>query len=392
MTAIVEHDPLASATLQSVLGGDIVLLDSLDALLRHLDDYPDEDVVVLGPSVDITAGLHLAETMRLTRPSLGVVLVRRRVDTSILAEALRAGVREVVEERDLSGIHDAVRRALDISWAMRHSNGAVAEEPNGHRGTLITVFAAKGGCGKTTVATNLAALIADSGAGSVCLVDLDLAFGDVAITMQLLPQHTIDDAVAIGPALDHAAVRSLLTQHSSGVRALAAPLQPDAREHISADLVGRVLDLLLDDFDYVIVDTPPAFDDHVLQAFDHSDLLLLLATLDVPALKNLKLTLETLELLNYSKDRWRILLNRADSKVGLSVSDVEKALRIPISGQIPSSRDVPASINKGVPIVLDDPRHSVSQALRRFAEQHITVSTDDKGAGSRRRLRRKARI
>ena len=135
-----------------------------------------------------------------------------------------------------------------------------------------------------------------------------------------------------------------------------------------------MLDLLKQQFDFVVVDTPPAFDDHVLAAFDQSDVVALLATLDIPALKNLKLTLETLDLLNYPRDRWRIVLNRADSKVGLALGEVEKTLKAPISAQIPSSRDVPASINRGVPIVLDDPKHPVSQAIKPFAERHVAGS------------------
>ena len=115
----------------------------------------------------------------------------------------------------------------------------------------------------------------------------------------------------------------------------------------------------------------PTFSDHVLSAFDASDMLLLIATLDIPALKNLKLTLETMDLLNYPRDRWRIILNRADSKVGLAIGEVEKSLRATISAQIPSSRDVPAAINRGVPIVLDDPRHSVSVAIKTFAENYV---------------------
>ena len=123
-----------------------------------------------------------------------------------------------------------------------------------------------------------------------------------------------------------------------------------------------------------MVDTPPAFTDQVLTAFDISDVVVLIATLDIPALKNLKLTLDTLDLLNFPREKWRIVLNRSDSKVGLSIADVEKTLRIPIAAQIPSSsRDVPASINRGVPIMLDDPKHPVSKAIRDFAERHIAA-------------------
>lgn len=122
----------------------------------------------------------------------------------------------------------------------------------------------------------------------------------------------------------------------------------------------------------------------MLAAFDRSDIIALLATLDIPALKNLKITLETLDLLNYPRDRWRIVLNRSDSKVGLSITEVEKTLGMPIAAAIPSSRDVPASINRGVPIYIDDPRHPVSQALRAFAESSMdtAAATIGKSTGS----------
>jgi pilus assembly protein CpaE len=295
--------------------------------------------------------------------------VRSRVDTGLLAEAMRAGVRDVVGERNIAGLHEAVRRTKGLAEAIRNqSPGAVNGRP---RGRIITVFSAKGGCGKTTLATNMAAALADRGRREVCLVDLDLAFGDVAIALQLFPAHTIADAVPLGEHADFGAVQALLTPHSPGLTTLVAPVEPGSGEGIPASLVSRLLQVLRDHFDYVIVDTPPAFDDHVLSAFDLSDVVALIATLDIPALKNLKLTLETMDLLNYPRDRWRIVLNRADSKVGLKIDEVEKSLRATISAQLPSSRDVPAAINRGVPIVLDDPRHPVSVAVKTFAEQYV---------------------
>jgi pilus assembly protein CpaE len=219
----------------------------------------------------------------------------------------------------------------------------------------------------------MAAALADRGRREVCLVDLDLAFGDVAIALQLFPAHTIADAVPLGDNVDFGAVQALLTPHSPGLTTLVAPVEPGTSEGIPASLVSHLLQVLRDHFDYVIVDTPPAFDDHVLAAFDLSDVVALIATLDIPALKNLKLTLETMDLLNYHRDRWRLVLNRADSKVGLDFREVEKSLKARISAQLPSSRDVPAAINRGVPIVLDDPRHAVSMAIKQFAEQHVAT-------------------
>jgi pilus assembly protein CpaE len=371
MTTICDLDRVVANALSSSVGGSTVVT-SLEALRQHLDADPAEDTVVLGPTVDQSAAFRIADQMRIERPSLGVVLVRQRVDSGLLAEAMRAGVREVVDQRNIAGLHAAVRHSQNLAVAMREQS-PLPGAPGRPRGRIVTVFSAKGGCGKTTLATNMAAALADRGRREVCLVDLDLAFGDVAIALQLFPAHTIADAVPLGDNVDFGAVQALLTPHSPGLTTLVAPVEPGTSEGIPASLVSHLLQVLRDHFDYVIVDTPPAFDDHVLAAFDLSDVVALIATLDIPALKNLKLTLETMDLLNYHRDRWRLVLNRADSKVGLDFREVEKSLKARISAQLPSSRDVPAAINRGVPIVLDDPRHAVSMAIKQFAEQHVAT-------------------
>lgn len=378
MTAIVEFDPIGAASIKGALGADSAVLPGLDALRAHLDVNVFEDCVVLGPSVDQQDVFALAEDMRLRRPSLGVVMVRRRIDTAVLTDALRSGVREVVQERDLAGLTTAVRRQREIAARLREQ----VENPEGGEsqvrgGRVVTVFSAKGGCGKTTLATNLAAALADQKRGSVALLDLDLAFGDVAIALQLFPTHTIADAVPIGEDLDGPALLSLLTSHRSGLQALVAPMEPSAADTIDNALVVHIIDLLREDFDYVVIDTPPALDDNVLAAFDRSDVVALLATLDIPALKNLKLTLETLDLIGFSRDRLKIVLNRSDSKVGLALAEVEKTLKAPIVAQIPSSRDVPASTNRGVAIVSDEPKNPVSIAISAFIDEYVVAAGDD---------------
>ena len=371
MTLIVENDPASAQTLRSSLGPESPVLESLDGVERHLRENEHEHVIVVGPTIGTEAAMNLAERLRVSRPHVGVVLVRARVDAKLLSDALRAGVREVVNSRELASINAAARHAQELAARMIAVGGEEGGEEEHGRATVITVFSAKGGCGKTTVSTNLAAALADGGRREVCIVDLDLAFGDVAIAMQLFPTHTISDAVALEDTLDQSGVASLLTQHSAGLRVLSAPVEPGLAENIPVSLVSKLLSIMKEMFDYVIVDTPPAFTDQVLAAFDASDLAILLATLDIPALKNLKLSLETLELLNYPREKIRLILNRADSKVGLDAGEVEKTLRAPISALIPSSRAVPAATNRGVPIVTDQPHHAVSLALIGFAEQHI---------------------
>jgi pilus assembly protein CpaE len=389
MTTIVERDSALADMLQSAAGGGGIILESLDQLRRHLAAQQDEYAVVLGPSVELSAATALADTVRVTQPGLSIILLRRRIDTAVLADCLRAGVREVIEDRDLTGLGEAVRRAYTLWQALTNH----ADEPTERaQGQLITVFSAKGGVGKSTVATNLAASLVDEGKQRVCLVDLDLAFGDVALMLQQFPTHTIADAPGLDQ-VDPSAVQSLLTEHSDGLYTLAAPLQPDAKESIPAALVGRILQILKESFDFVVVDTAPAFDDFILQAFDHSDLILLVGTLDIPALKSLKLTCDTFELLNLPKQNWRLVLNRADSKVGLSPAEVEKTLGMSITTSIPSSRDVPACINRGVLIVRAEPRHGVSASIKDLAKDLLgsapaSVATSAVPAGERADQRR----
>jgi len=372
-TVVVDGDPVTAQRLANACGPTPETVATTPALRQRLDLDPLPLTVVLGPSVPLHEAVAIAEQQRLR--AVGVVLVRDAVDTSLLAEALRGGVREVVLTTDLPALSEGVKRSDELSEALRAIPGRSGPGADGHGATVVTVFSAKGGSGKTTMATNLAAALADRGRRDVVLVDLDLAFGDVAIALQLFPAHTIADAVTLGEDdLDFSGLQALLTPHSPGLTTLVAPLEPGAAETIPASLVTRIVEVLRENFDFVVVDTPPAFDDQVLAAFDLSDVIVLIATLDIPALKNLKLTLETLDLLNYPRDRWRIVLNRADSKVGLAIAEVERTLRVPITAHVPSSRDVPASVNRGVPLVLDEVRHPVSVAIKDFAEDHVASS------------------
>jgi|tagenome__1003787_1003787.scaffolds.fasta_scaffold20981281_1 pilus assembly protein CpaE len=373
MPLIVESNSSNAELFLSVAGAGTSVVGSLDELKRALTENLEEHAVVLGPTVDLEAAAALADNLRVTRPAVSVILMRRRVDTAILAEALRSGMREVVEERDLTGLGEAVRRAHQVYRAVTGPGGTPEGQPTGR---LLTVFSPKGGVGKTTIAVNLAmALATRDKKYRVCLVDLDLGFGDVAITLQLFPARTIADAVALESDLDFAVLEPLLTPHRRGFSTLVAPVQPDAKDSIPASLIARILSVLKANFDFVIVDTSPAFDEHVLQAFDETDELLLVTTLDVPTLKNVKIACETLDLLNFPKPHRHLVLNRADDKVGLAPEKVEVTLDMRIAQAIPTSPEVANATNAGEPIVASSPKHQVSQAINRLAGALINVKT-----------------
>jgi pilus assembly protein CpaE len=303
------------------------------------------------------------------RPTVGVVLVRYQIDVRVLSQALQCGVREVVAAGDDRALAAACERSLQVSSRLTAVPAANGEAP-ASQGEIITVFAPKGGVGKTTLATNLGIVLSGEGR-QVCVVDLDLASGDIAISVQLDPVRTLVDAVPMAGHLDTTGAASLLTRYRPGLQMLLAPVAPGDAEKITPALVTELLGVLRTMFEYIVVDTPAYLSEHVLAAMDVSAHHVLIATPDVPALKNLRVTADMLDLLSYSKEARSIVLNRSDSNVGLSPDDVERVLRTPIAVHIPSSRAVPLSINNGTPITLVNHEHPVSRAIVRFAQQRL---------------------
>lgn len=367
MTILWDSDPAAAETYHFAVSDRIEVAEVANTVTRKLAANPLEMLVIVGPDVDLEAASSLAEQVRSERPEVSVILLRRRLDVAILGQALRAGFREVVAADDLTSLSTACRRSLEISRRLVGISGGGAPVADGK---VVIVFNAKGGCGKTTISTNLGAYLASTGA-RVLLVDLDLAFGDVAISLQLRPAASVGDLVAMLGHVDEQGLASVVTKHGSGLDTVCAPSEPREADRIPGSTVGEMLRIARRTYDYIVVDTPPAFTEHVLVALDMCDVLVLIATLDIPAVKNLRLTMETLDQLGHPRDGRVVMLNRSDAKVGLSTVDVVAAIKVPIGAMIPSSPHVPASTNRGVPIVLDEPKHPVSLALMTFADKYI---------------------
>jgi Flp pilus assembly CpaE family ATPase len=359
-------EPASTARdLMHSIGGEVRVADTLGAAAKLLDGDPNETLVVIGPRVATGDALAFSAALRLARPAVGVILARREFDIALLTKALQSGVREVVPVADQAALTAACRRSFEVSRRML----TPPVEDESTPGQVVTVFAAKGGCGKTTLAINLGVALARQ--ASVCVVDLDLAFGDVAISVQRDPIRTMVDALPMAGHLDVTGTSSLLTSYQPGLDLLLAPVTPGDGEKIPPTVVGELLAVLRTMFEFIVVDTPAQFSEHVLTAMDVSGQLVLLTTPDVPALKNLRVTLDMLDLLSYPRQIRSVVVNRSDSKVGLSLERVERVVRCPISAYVPSSRAVPISINKGTPITLDAPGHPVSQAISRFAQERL---------------------
>jgi pilus assembly protein CpaE len=360
------------------LGSEVRTAEDLTAAARLLDSDPAETLVVIGPQAGTEDALGFASALRMVRPAVGVILVREHTDLGMLNQALQSGVREVVQAGDHAALAAACRRSRDVSWRILAATTTERTGPTVD-GKIITVFTAKGGVGKTFLAINLGVVLAQRGANQVCVVDLDLSSGDVAISLLLDPVRTLADAVPMSGHIDTTGAASLLTPYRPGLDMLLAPVTPGDAEKVPPSLAGELLAVLRTMFDYVVVDTPPSLSEHVLTALDASAHHVLLTTPDVPALKNLRVVLDVLDMLSYPPEIRSVVLNRAEPKLRLTQEDVERVIRTPVAVQIPASRAVPISVNKGTPITLASPGHAVSKAISNFARQRLLPAPVPRG-------------
>jgi pilus assembly protein CpaE len=242
----------------------------------------------------------------------------------------------------------------------------------------VTVFSPKGGTGKTVTATNLAASFAKHEQRRTLLVDLDLQFGDAAIMLGLEPEKTIYDLVVAPGELDSEKLAGYITKHTCGLDILPAPLRPEDAELVTETKLARLLEVARESYDIIVVDTSPFFHGPMLATLDRTDELLMLCGLDVPTLKNVRLSMQTLELLSFPASRIRFVLNRANSKVGMKKSEVEGALDVKIGFEVPSDRAVPLGVNRGAPPAIADTSSDFAKAIREVAKSLLVADQPKK--------------
>jgi pilus assembly protein CpaE len=339
-------------------------------------------IVVFGPSYADPAGLKAVQGLTRYRPEVGSLMVVEELSTTMLQQALRAGVRDVIALPAEPGyLLESIERVADSVSVLPAAPGtpAVTEEAT-DLGTVITVFSTKGGAGKSVIASNLAITLARKAEGPVALVDADLQFGDVAVMLKMTPQHTIVDAVSNIHRLDAQLLQSLLMRHDqSGLLVLPAPIEPAFADQVGAADMVKIVKLLQTFCEHVVIDTPAHFNDVVLALLEDSDDILLISGMDIPNIKNVKLGLQTLRLLNIPVSKLKLVLNRANSKVKLDVGEVERTLQIKADCLVPSDIIVPQSVNKGVPAVIDAPRSGVSRSMEQLAELFLAGSQAKRG-------------
>jgi len=312
-------------------------------------------------------------------PRRPIVLMCPPTGNGHLGDAFENGVDDIVALpiESSEGVDPTVAQQLvfAVEKALMRKRGGGVPKANAVRNATC-VLGLKGGSGKTLTATNLAVTLAQAGR-SVALMDLDLQFGDVALAMGLNPVRTMYDLVRSGGSLDAEKLEDFLVEHPSGVRALLAPVRPDQAAVISVPFLAEVQDLLAETFEFVVFDTPPSFSPEVISAVDCSTDILVVAMRDTLSLKNTKLGLETLERMEYDRRRVKVLLNRANTNVGIERADVLAILGRDVDILLPSDREITRSINQGSPIALQ--RGSAAGVVfRSVAQLYIDASVGAK--------------
>jgi pilus assembly protein CpaE len=352
--------------------------EGLNELTEALTHHPEMQVVGRSQSVregaGALAGGHLQAVLHATRASelpaddLASIREYTRAPIVLLASGEASALLESALEADVADVLLLPQLPENVVFSIRKAchNGKSAHA--GDLGRIVTVFSPKGGTGKTVMSSNLATAFAKHGGKRTLLLDLDLQFGDAAIMLGIEPDKTIYDLVVAPGELDPEKLAGYTTRHSSGVDVLPAPVRPEDAELVTEAKLSRLLEVAKESYEMIVVDTSPFFHGPMLATLDSTDELLLVCGLDVPTIKNVRLSLQTLELLSFPTERIRVVLNRANTNVGMKRGEVEAALEQRVRYEIPSDRAVPLAVNRGNPAVVSDPKADFSRAVREMAK------------------------
>ena len=338
------------------------VIEGIDDSWRTLEDSA-VDVLVIGCLGYSDRVLFLIESSVRQDPSRPILVLSQGSPNGFVRRVFEVGADDILM---LPQTREQVKFAIQKALARKHGG----RRSGADLGRLIVVLGPKGGTGKTLTASNLAVALQEFNQ-RVVLVDLDLQFGDIGLCMGLSPEKTIHDLVVAGGTLDHGKLEDFLTDHESGVRVLLAPSRPDYASAVTVEAVREIYGVLQQRYDFVIVDTPPGFTPEVIASIDLSNDLVMVGMLDSLSLKNTKLGLETLELMGYDSGRISVVLNRADTRIGISREDVATIVARTPDVLVPSDREIPKSLTDGIPIVLADERSDAAAAFRSLAALYV---------------------
>jgi pilus assembly protein CpaE len=327
-------------------------------------------IVLVASTGEGDDAVELVRRVREVHPDLPVVVLATEPARGFLRKAFDAGASDVLQlPQEAGSVEFAIAKALERSLS---AQAAHAQDET--KGRLVCVLGPKGGTGKTLTSCNLAVGLVATGA-RVLIIDLDLQFGDVALCLGLSPERTLYDLAVSPGSLDEEKLGAYTLQHPTGVHALIAPSHPDQASSVTVDLLREVYAVAIPRYDYLVVDTPPGFTAEVITTIDAATDLVMVGMLDSLSLKNTKLGLDTLRLMGHDDTQTTLLLNRAQSRVGISQSDVVAILGREPDVYVPSDREIPRAVNEGVAIVAARPQSEPAASFR----QLVSIITGEPG-------------
>lgn len=331
------------------------------------------NVLLLGINVDFDR-YEYADFISKEYPEIAIILIENQLLEDTMYKAIFVGAKDVIiTPFSSSKLVDSIYRAYQLvkeKETVHRDTPTPSRRRRGSKGNVITIFSTKGGVGKTFISTNLAVALAQNNEKKVCLVDLDLDFGNTVLALNLVPRFTILDIIDDIRNIDQDVIESYLIPHESGIKVLPANAKPQINEFVSADHIEVILRALQGAFDYVVVDMPARFYEPVNPAFQAADLLLMVTTPEISTLRNIKASILTLHELNFPKNKIKVLLNRADSTSQIKNKDVESTLGQDLYASIDADYKLATlSLNSGVPIVISKPRSSVGKSFGALARK-----------------------
>src|SRR5215212_7079474 len=303
--------------------------------------------------------LKLIKRLSVEMPQTAVISAARNASADLILRSLRAGAREFLR---LPFITEEFKTVLDRTAEFCAGQKAPARK----KGRMIAVFSSKGGCGTSFVATNLAAALN----APTVLVDLNLQAGDLPLFLGVDPKYSIADVVEGRARLDDSLLTSYITPHSAKLSLLAAPREADSADDIKPEHVFEALERVRESCDYVVLDPQHTFDSITLAALDQADDIVLVLTLDIPAIRSAQRALEIFDRLGYPRNKVRVVVNRWSKQIDIDLRQVEKYLGEPVIGFVPSDyQQAVGSINLGTPLVQAEPTSKIALEIRRVAQQ-----------------------
>lgn len=324
-------------------------------------------VVVLAQTVDDEEAVSIAELLGKLSPATAVIVVRDQPVDGAFPRLIRSGAKDVIDlSRGNGELKEAMHRALEWSAGIRGTSTHQVSGPES-QGVIVSVFSTKGGTGKTFMSCNLAAALAERSGKQVALLDLDHDLGDVFAYFGSNPRRSIQELLLLEEGASAEEVSKLGSPLGQRLTGFGSPPDPRA-EPIPSAAMARMIRTLKSAFPYTVVDATCEYSDHVLAALDLSDAICLITGLDAIGVRHMSMGMQTLQNLGVPRERLRVILNRADSKVDLTPGDIERLLGVRVDARIPSSSLVPRSVNRGRLLWFDERRSDVAKAIEAFAD------------------------